>query len=93
LGLTSFSFVDGHSQIIPSGDEPLGLQAPLDVRKLILKTALHSNEYCGIKFMLRSSPRLETLTIDIGPARIFPVSTLAEIRPPFSAAQQCFFSE
>ncbi|XP_061963922.1 F-box protein At3g62230-like [Populus nigra] len=65
-------------QIIPSGDEPLGLQAPLDVRKLILKTALHSNEYCGIKFMLRSCPRLETLTIDIGPARIFP-----DYEPPY----------
>ncbi|XP_011009299.1 PREDICTED: F-box protein At3g62230 [Populus euphratica] len=65
-------------QIIPSGDEPLGLQAPLEVRNLILKTALHSNEYCGIKFMLRSCPRLETLTIDIGPARIFP-----DYEPPY----------
>ncbi|XP_034903957.1 F-box protein At3g62230 [Populus alba] len=65
-------------QIVPSGDEPLGLQAPLDVRKLILKTALHSNEYCGIKFMLRSCPRLETLTIDIGPAKIFP-----DYEPPY----------
>ncbi|KAB5534796.1 hypothetical protein DKX38_017882 [Salix brachista] len=59
-------------QIVPSGDEPLGLQAPIDVRHLILKTALHINEFCGIKFMLRSCPHLEILTIDIVPANILP---------------------
>ncbi|KAJ6894533.1 F-box/LRR-repeat protein [Populus alba x Populus x berolinensis] len=58
-------------QIVPSGNEPLGLEAPIDVRYLILKTALHINEFCGIRFMLRSCPRLEILTIDIGPANIF----------------------
>ncbi|KAF9672966.1 hypothetical protein SADUNF_Sadunf11G0099300 [Salix dunnii] len=59
-------------QIVPSGDEPLGLQAPIDVRHLILKTALQVNEFCGIKFMLRSCPHLEILTIDIVPANILP---------------------
>ncbi|KAF9666951.1 hypothetical protein SADUNF_Sadunf16G0282000 [Salix dunnii] len=74
-------------QIIPSGDEPLGLQAPLNVRNLILKTALHSNEYWGIKFMLRSCPRLEMLTIDIGPARIFP-----DYEPPYPFDPEKFWS-
>ncbi|KAG5255156.1 F-box protein [Salix suchowensis] len=73
--------------IIPSGDEPLGLQAPLNVRNLILKTALHSNEYWGIKFMLRSCPRLEMLTIDIGPARIFP-----DYEPPYPFDPEKFWS-
>ncbi|KAJ6332791.1 hypothetical protein OIU77_008778 [Salix suchowensis] len=72
-GINMFLFyIDGHSQIVPSGDEPLGLQAPIDVRHLILKTALHINEFCGIKFMLRSCPHLEILTIDIVPANILP---------------------
>jgi hypothetical protein len=70
-------YVDGHLQIVPSGNEPLGLQAQIDVRYLILKTALHINEFCGIRFMLRSCPHLEILTIDIGPANIFPVSATA----------------
>ncbi|KAJ6753597.1 F-BOX PROTEIN-LIKE [Salix purpurea] len=74
-------------QIIPSGDEPLGLQAPLNVRNLILKTALHSNEYWGIKFMLRSCPRLEMLTIDIGPARVFP-----DYEPPYPFDPEKFWS-
>ncbi|KAL9383149.1 hypothetical protein Peur_023472 [Populus x canadensis] len=75
-------------QIVPSGNEPLGLQAPSDVRYLILKTALHINEFCGIRFMLRSCPHLEILTIDIGPANIFP-----EYRAPYPFNPQEFWSE
>ncbi|GAV68612.1 FBD domain-containing protein, partial [Cephalotus follicularis] len=65
-------------QVLPNGEEPLSMQSPLDVRHLILRTALHSNEFCGIKFLLKSCPLLETLTIDISPARIFPDYT-----PPY----------
>ncbi|KAJ6297962.1 hypothetical protein OIU76_019143 [Salix suchowensis] len=82
-------------QIIPSGDEPLGLQAPLNVRNLILKTALHSNEYWGIKFMLRSCPRLEMLTIDIGPCKNFPCKILnyvSDYEPPYPFDPEKFWS-
>ncbi|CAK7338422.1 unnamed protein product [Dovyalis caffra] len=75
-------------QIIPSGDEPMALQAPLNVRNLILKIALHSNEYWGIRFMIRSCPYLETLTIDIGPARIF-----ADYQPPYPFIPEEFWSK
>ncbi|KAI9385971.1 hypothetical protein POPTR_011G136200v4 [Populus trichocarpa] len=75
-------------QIVPSGNEPLGLQAQIDVRYLILKTALHINEFCGIRFMLRSCPHLEILTIDIGPANIFP-----EYGAPYPFNPQEFWSE
>ncbi|KAK4850729.1 hypothetical protein QYF36_009330 [Acer negundo] len=65
-------------QVIPIGEEPLGLLNTLNVRHLILKTSLHSFEFYGIRFMLKSCPLLETLTINLGPARIFP-----DYIPPF----------
>ncbi|XP_050217312.1 F-box protein At3g62230-like [Mercurialis annua] len=65
-------------QIIPQGEEPFGFQVSLDVRHLILKTAMHFNEYFGIRFMLNSCPLLEILTFDIGPAIIF-----HDYTPPF----------
>ncbi|TXG67749.1 hypothetical protein EZV62_009024 [Acer yangbiense] len=65
-------------RVIPIGEEPLGLLNTLNVRHLILKTSLHSFEFYGIRFMLKSCPLLETLTINLGPARIFP-----DYIPPF----------
>ncbi|KAJ0101296.1 hypothetical protein Patl1_04271 [Pistacia atlantica] len=59
-------------QVVPHGEEPLGLSSPLNVNRLTLNTAVHSNEFCGIKFMLQSCPQLQTLTINIVPAKIFP---------------------
>ncbi|XP_015577141.2 F-box protein At3g62230 [Ricinus communis] len=75
-------------QIIPQGDEPFGLQSPLNVRHLILKAAVHFNEYFGIRFMLRSCPHLEILTFDIGPAKIFP-----DYAPPFRFNPHEFWSK
>ncbi|GMN51527.1 hypothetical protein TIFTF001_020676 [Ficus carica] len=69
--LTVCSFV---LQTIVSREEPLGLKSRLAVKHLILKTALHENELYGIRFFFNSCPLLETLTIDINPAkRIFEV--------------------
>ncbi|KAH7520352.1 hypothetical protein FEM48_Zijuj08G0134900 [Ziziphus jujuba var. spinosa] len=60
-------------QVIPCGVEPLSISPPLNVKHLTLRTALHDNEFYGIKFMLKSCPSLETLTIEIDNRhRIFP---------------------
>ncbi|THF94053.1 hypothetical protein TEA_018387 [Camellia sinensis var. sinensis] len=50
------------------------LKPPLyKMRHLIMKTALHINEYHGISFFLFSCPRLQTLTIHISSSNtIFP---------------------
>ncbi|XP_060960910.1 putative F-box/LRR-repeat protein At1g56400 [Cannabis sativa] len=56
-------------QVIPSIDEPLSLSNYLDIKHLILKTAMHENEFFGLIFLLKSFHRLETLTIDINPDR------------------------
>ncbi|XP_024018606.1 putative F-box/LRR-repeat protein At5g54820 [Morus notabilis] len=70
--LTVCSFI---LQAIPTSEEPLGLKPCLHVKHLILKTAMHENELYGVRFFLNSCPYLETLTIDIDPAkRIFEVS-------------------
>lgn len=47
---------------------------PLNLKHLILKAAMHENELYGIRFFLNSCPYLETLTIEIGPGRVFDVS-------------------
>lgn len=44
------------------------------IKHLTLKTSVHPFEFIGIGFLLNSSPYLETLTLDIGPRRIFGVS-------------------
>ncbi|KAJ8763654.1 hypothetical protein K2173_003126 [Erythroxylum novogranatense] len=75
-------------QLIPSGEEPFGLQSPLNVRHLNLKSALHPNEYWGIKFMLKSCPLLEKLTIHIGPANIF-----SDYEPPYDFNPRDFWSK
>ncbi|KAJ9153740.1 hypothetical protein P3X46_027150 [Hevea brasiliensis] len=62
--------------VVSLGEETFSLQASLDVRDLILKTAMHSCEFYGIRFMFRSCPKLETLTFDIGPAKIFSLVNL-----------------
>ncbi|KAJ4839754.1 hypothetical protein Tsubulata_026036 [Turnera subulata] len=74
-------------QIIPSGEEPTCLQTPMQVRHLIMKTAVHENEYYGIRFMLYSCPLLEILTLDIGPARIF-----EDYEPPFAFSVDDFWT-
>ncbi|GLU23606.1 hypothetical protein SLE2022_395990 [Rubroshorea leprosula] len=65
-------------QVVPCGTEPLRTSNPLNTKHLILKTSIHNNELLGIKFLLESCPFLETLTIDLGPSRIFP-----DYVPPF----------
>ncbi|WCJ32509.1 F-box family protein [Euphorbia peplus] len=66
-------------QMVPQGEEPFGFQCPLEVRHLILKTAMHFNEYIGMKFMLNSCPNLQTLTLEIGDAKIF-----SDYKAPFA---------
>ncbi|GLT60743.1 hypothetical protein SLA2020_334960 [Shorea laevis] len=65
-------------QVVPCGTEPLRTSNPLNTKHLILKTSIHNNELLGIKFLLESCPFLETLTIDLGPSRVFP-----DYVPPF----------
>ncbi|KAF3453502.1 hypothetical protein FNV43_RR03942 [Rhamnella rubrinervis] len=61
-------------QVIPSGEQELCTKPSLDVAHLKLKTALHDNEFWGIKYMLKSCPRLNTLTIEMSSdqSRILP---------------------
>ncbi|KAL5737711.1 hypothetical protein ACOSP7_030472 [Xanthoceras sorbifolium] len=75
-------------QVVPCVDEPLGLLNTLNVRHLILKTAMNPFEYYGIRFMLKSCPLLETLTINIGRARIF-----QDYEPPFKLDREEFWTE
>ncbi|KAL5802546.1 hypothetical protein ACOSQ4_030851 [Xanthoceras sorbifolium] len=75
-------------QVVPSADEPLGLLNTLNVRHLILKTSMHRFEFYGIRFMLKSCPLLETLTINIGPARIF-----HDYVPPFKLDAEEFWTK
>ena len=64
-------------QVIPSENELYSLGPCLEVKHLIMKTAMHDNELHGVKFLFRSFHCLETLTIDINPdLRILEVSTL-----------------
>ncbi|CAL5402801.1 unnamed protein product [Camellia sinensis] len=60
--------------IISTTEEHSMLKPPLyKMRHLIMKTALHINEYHGISFFLFSCPRLQTLTIHISSSNtIFP---------------------
>ncbi|KAK7320400.1 hypothetical protein VNO77_29832 [Canavalia gladiata] len=51
--------------VIPSGRESLRMQQDMNVRHLIIKTALHENEFLGITFLLNSCPMLEYLTIEL----------------------------
>ncbi|KAK9269329.1 hypothetical protein L1049_001100 [Liquidambar formosana] len=74
-------------QVIPTGEEPLGLSTPLHVRHLILKTAMHENEFYGISFFLKSCPHLETLSIEIGPAKIF-----EDYEPPYEFETHSFWT-
>ncbi|XVF77561.1 hypothetical protein PTKIN_Ptkin14bG0054800 [Pterospermum kingtungense] len=57
--------------VIPHSEATHGTEFPLNVRHLKLKTALHSHEFWGIKFFLNSCPLLQTLLIDLCPARVF----------------------
>ncbi|KAL3733555.1 hypothetical protein ACJRO7_022991 [Eucalyptus globulus] len=74
-------------QVVPTGEEPLRMQSPLNVRHLILNTALHRDEYWGIAFFLKSCPFLETLTLQMSPPRIFP-----DYQPPFQFDPSRFWS-
>ncbi|KAG8658151.1 hypothetical protein MANES_03G127400v8 [Manihot esculenta] len=75
-------------QIVPTSHEPVRLRAPLAVRHLILKTAMHPNEFYGVRFMFRNCPKLEILTFEICPAKIFP-----DYEPPFELNPSEFWSE
>ncbi|KAL6285154.1 hypothetical protein ACE6H2_009544 [Prunus campanulata] len=49
--------------------ESVSLSPPLTVRHLTLNIGRHYNEEKGIQFFLSSCPRLETLSIEVGPGR------------------------
>lgn len=68
---TCSSFDAVFLQVISMGKDPIGVQNPLGVTSLTLKTAMHGFEILGIKFFLCSCPRLEILDIVIRPGRIF----------------------
>ncbi|XWS51909.1 hypothetical protein CRYUN_Cryun11dG0022200 [Craigia yunnanensis] len=76
--VTILTFCGYMLQVIPNSKETYGTEFPLNVRHLILKTALHSHEFYGITFFLNSCPLLETLSIELCPARVFP-----DYEPPF----------
>ncbi|XVF34049.1 hypothetical protein REPUB_Repub18cG0023500 [Reevesia pubescens] len=78
FSVTSLTVCSYMLQVIPNSEEPHGTESPLNVRHLILKTALHSHEFYGITFFLNSCPFLEALTIDLCPARVLP-----DYEPPF----------
>ncbi|XWS11194.1 hypothetical protein CRYUN_Cryun38cG0063100 [Craigia yunnanensis] len=75
-------------QVIPNSEEPQSTEFPLNVRHLTLKTALHSHEFYGITFFLNSCPLLETLTIELCPARVFP-----DYEPPFEFSPVDFWTK
>ncbi|KAF5478863.1 hypothetical protein F2P56_005391 [Juglans regia] len=75
-------------QVIPLGEEPLRMSFPLNLKHLILKAAMHENELYGIRFFLNSCPYLETLTIEIGPGRVFDDYT-----PPFELNPDRFWTQ
>ncbi|KAL0000896.1 hypothetical protein SO802_014677 [Lithocarpus litseifolius] len=58
-------------QFLPLGDEPVRMGFDMRIKHLTLKTSVHPFEFIGIGFLLNSCPHLETLTLDIGPRRIF----------------------
>ncbi|CAK8572998.1 unnamed protein product [Lathyrus sativus] len=58
-------------QVIPSGDEPVGIQEDLNVKHLILNTQMHPNELGGLEFLLNSCPLMEKLTLNLGSGVIF----------------------
>ncbi|KAK1581640.1 hypothetical protein Q3G72_007627 [Acer saccharum] len=61
----------------------------MNVRHLILKTCSHLFEFDGIRFMLKSCPLLETLTINnLGPAMIF-----LNFVPPFELNPEEFWTK
>ncbi|KAJ1431892.1 FBD domain [Sesbania bispinosa] len=53
-------------QVIPIGEERWRMRCDMNVRHLIMKTALHEYEFMGITFLLNSCPQLERLTIELG---------------------------
>ncbi|KAG7029851.1 putative F-box/LRR-repeat protein, partial [Cucurbita argyrosperma subsp. argyrosperma] len=66
-------------QVIPNGEEPIQMQAPLNVQHLTFSTSIHPNEFYGIAFLLNSCPHLSTLTLMLGEG-----SVLQEYEPPFA---------
>ncbi|CAK9325831.1 unnamed protein product [Citrullus colocynthis] len=66
-------------QVIPKGDEPIRMQAPLNIQHLTMRTKIHPNEFCGILFLLNSCPHLKKLTLMLGQGKIF-----QDYEPPFS---------
>ncbi|RDX69385.1 putative F-box/LRR-repeat protein, partial [Mucuna pruriens] len=75
--LTVCSFV---LQVIPSGPEQI---RDMHVRHLIMKTALHENEFMGITFFLNCCPMLERLTIEISSLNDLFVSINYDYEVPF----------
>ncbi|KAI3456958.1 hypothetical protein Pfo_013621 [Paulownia fortunei] len=75
-------------QVLPMAESSLLLKPSLtSVTQLFLKTQLHIQEYYGITFFLNSCPRLEVLSIDLGPTRIF-----QDYRPPYRFEEHPFWS-
>ncbi|GLU23605.1 hypothetical protein SLE2022_395980 [Rubroshorea leprosula] len=58
-------------QVITHGNDPQYCgEGDLETKHLILKTALHANEFPGIKYLLETFTPLEKLTIEIGPLKV-----------------------
>lgn len=66
-------------KVIPTGTLHQGMQRYMKAKHLIMKTALHENEFIGITFVLNSCPFLECLTIEMGSEKHLLVSTIAYI--------------
>ncbi|KAE9619395.1 hypothetical protein Lal_00046981 [Lupinus albus] len=73
-------------QVIQNGDETMRIQCGLNVRHLTMKTQLHPQELCGIRFLLFSSPMLEKLTFEIDPQIILP-----DYKPPYDVDLKNFW--
>ncbi|XP_068645106.1 putative F-box/LRR-repeat protein At5g54820 [Aristolochia californica] len=69
-------------QVLPPAYQPLHLlKQPLNLKYLTLKTALHRNELPGIAYLVRSYPRLNTITLVMQPTH-----ALTGYQCPFSHA-------
>ncbi|KAL9295832.1 F-box protein [Arabidopsis thaliana] len=71
LSAKTFTICPYVLQLIQECEDPVRLKAPMETRQLVLKTNFEPNEFVGIRFMLNSSPYLETLSFQmVGPRPI-----------------------
>lgn len=82
--------LDSATKVIPNGEEPIQMQAPLNVQHLTFSTSIHPNEFYGIAFLLNSCPHLSTLTLMLGEGSVLQVSSLSS---SFALYSFCFASQ